>query len=437
MAREPGALLAHPGLQLGDARGAEILADHQPFGGGVAVDRALDVEQGVDALHGLQGYRRDDRGLAARPAARGLGDVGQLEELAPAMGPTRRLKDLSACPAGDIKGVVAAIGVGLQHACPSGQMTLRVFAATVGRVVEHRRRRRRPGERPVIADIGPTSTGVALALGQDRHGGVVAMQPLGGEHMGLEALEYRLHHGADRAHLVGEGGQAQGHAFAGIALGLAVEGLMLAELLEDDHRQQARAGPAARDHMERRRRLADLLAVAAGEFLAHMLDHLPRSGDRLQRLGDILAELAQARASAAQTGAGSRHDDPLSGQMLRERLAGGPPAREGRHRRGLTHRRLGGDLVLGGRGLQLFELQLHLIQEPGGALGVWPETLTVELGDLQLQMRDQGLVIGPLGAGLGELGLRPRQRRLQRFKVLRGGSRLGVHDSDRIIKLAA
>jgi hypothetical protein len=68
---------------------------------------------------------------------------------------------------------------------------------------------------------------------------------------------------------------------------------------------------------------------------------------------------------------------------------------------------------------------------------VGPETLTVELGDLQLQMRDQGLVVGPLGARLGKLCLRPRQRRLQRFKVFRGGGRLGIHDSDGIIKRAA
>ena len=50
---------------------------------------------------------------------------------------------------------------------------------------------------------------------------------------------------------------------------------MLPELLEQDHRQQAWAGPAAGQDMERRRRLADLLAIAAGELLADVLDHLP------------------------------------------------------------------------------------------------------------------------------------------------------------------
>src|SRR3954449_10651116 len=47
---------------------------------------------------------------------------------------------------------------------------------------------------------------------------------------------------------------------------------MLPVLLEQDHRQQARAGPAAGDHMKGRRRLADLLAVAASKLLADMLD---------------------------------------------------------------------------------------------------------------------------------------------------------------------
>jgi hypothetical protein len=44
--------------------------------------------------------------------------------------------------------------------------------------------------------------------------------------------------------------------------------------------------------MERRRRLADLLAVAAGKLLANMLDHLALPWDDLQRLGEVLAQLA-------------------------------------------------------------------------------------------------------------------------------------------------
>jgi len=50
--------------------------------------------------------------------------------------------------------------------------------------------------------------------------------------------------------------------------------------------------------------------------------------------------------------------------MLRERLTRGALAGEGRHRRGLGHGHLGGDLVLGGRALQFLELQLDLIEQP-------------------------------------------------------------------------
>ncbi len=53
---------------------------------------------------------------------------------------------------------------------------------------------------------------------------------------------------------------------------LAVERLVLAELLEQDHREQARPHQPAWRRMERRRRLDDTLACAAGEALAHGLN---------------------------------------------------------------------------------------------------------------------------------------------------------------------
>ena len=173
-------------------------------------------------------------------------------------------------------------------------MALGMFTRAVARVEEQRRRRRPAAERPVVADVGPTSPGDGLALGQHGHRRVVAVQPLGGQDMRHEALMDRLQHRAAGAHLIGQRRQAQGHALAGVALGLAVERLMLAVLLEQDHRQQAGPGPAPGDHMERRRCLADGLAVAARELLAHRLDHLPLAGNDLQGLGDVLAQLRQA-----------------------------------------------------------------------------------------------------------------------------------------------
>ena len=76
-----------------------------------------------------------------------------------------------------------------------------------------------------LADLA--SAGVGLARGQHRHGGVVAVQPVGGKDMRLDPAQQRRQHGAARADLVGQGRQAERHALAGIALGLAIERLML------------------------------------------------------------------------------------------------------------------------------------------------------------------------------------------------------------------
>src|ERR1019366_7021534 len=125
----------------------------------------------------------------------------------------------------------------------------------------------------------PYSAGVGLAFGEDRDCGVVPMQSLGAQDVRLDALEQRRQRHRAAADLVGQGRQTDRHALLGIALGLAVERLMLAKLLEQDHGQKTGTGPAPGDHMERRRSLADLLAVPAGELLADMLDHLPLARD--------------------------------------------------------------------------------------------------------------------------------------------------------------
>ena len=67
----------------------------------------------------------------------------------------------------------------------------------------------------------------------------------------------RALHGAD---MIGQRRDVEIDALAGIALALPVERLVLAVLGVKDHRQQARPDVAARDDMERRRRLGDLLA---------------------------------------------------------------------------------------------------------------------------------------------------------------------------------
>ena len=67
---------------------ASFFANLEQFGGGKAIDRALDLEQGVDALHRFECDRRD-RGCVF--AAQGIcGNVGELEKLAPGVRPAKR-----------------------------------------------------------------------------------------------------------------------------------------------------------------------------------------------------------------------------------------------------------------------------------------------------------------------------------------------------------
>jgi hypothetical protein len=119
--------------------------------------------------------------------------------------------------------------------------------------------------------------------------------------------------------------------------------------------------------------LADLLAVAAGELLADMLDHLPLPWNHLQRLGDILAQLARPRAATAKANSRARLDYPLTPQMLGEGLARRTLAGERHHIGGLGHGPPGGDLVLSGRTLELFEERAKRIEEAARAARVEAE----------------------------------------------------------------
>src|SRR3546814_9784779 len=90
---------------------------------------------------------------------------------------------------------------------------------------------------------------------------------------------------------------AERHARTGKPLGLAVERLVLPVLLEQQHREEAWPGPAAREHMKGRGRLSDLLAIPARKLLAYRLGDLPRARDYLERLSDVFAELGKAGAA--------------------------------------------------------------------------------------------------------------------------------------------
>ena len=309
-----------------------------------------------------------------------------------------------------------------------------MIAGAVARVAEQHRRRVRPAERPVVAHIDPGPPGGAPAPGQHRHRGVVAMQALGGQHMIRDQVVQRLQRHRARTHLVGQRRQAEIDAFARVAVALSVERLVLAVLLEQDHRQQVGTGPAPRRRVERRRRLRDLLASPAGELLAHRLDHLPPARDHLQRLGHVLADLRQLLRAAARAGGRSGHHHPLAQQVRRKRLAGRPAPGEALDLAGLRRRLLGRQLVFRRARLELVELEFQLVEKTLLALRALAVDLALELLDRQLQEGDlrRGvrhlrhrhhgprlglgrLRLGPgrLGFGLRRLGLRRRERRLQ------------------------
>src|SRR5438309_1328786 len=126
-----------------------------------------------------------------------------------------------------------------------------------------------------------------------------------------ELVERPQEHGA-AAHLVGQRRHAEIDALARVALGLPIERLVLPVLLEQDHGEQARPGKAARQHRKRRRRLADLLAVPAGELLAYDLYDLPLPRHDLETFGHVLAELGKPLRAAAGAGGRAGNDHTLA-----------------------------------------------------------------------------------------------------------------------------
>ena len=196
-----------------------------------------------------------------------------------------------------------------------------MLVLSIARGVIERRRRCVTAKGPVVTDIRPDAPRHRLALGQDRHGRIVAMQSFGSQDVALDQRMKRLQGRRAGADLVGQRRHAQIDAFAPVAFALAVQRLMLAELLKQDHGQQVRPGEAARRDVKRCRRLHDLLAFPARELFPHRLDHLPLPRDHLQRLGNVLAQLRQLRRAAAGTAFWCGDDDALAREMIGERLS--------------------------------------------------------------------------------------------------------------------
>jgi len=260
------------------------------------------------------------------------------------------------------------------------------------------------------------------------------VQALGSQSVGLDQLVDRHERETGRTDLVGERRDAERHAFVGKALSLAVERLMLAVLVEQQHGEEAGPGPTAWSDVERCRRLRDLLAIPAGELLAHRLDHLPRAWDHFERLGHILAELREAAAAAGWAPARPGDDDTFAWEVIGERLPDRLLAFERGDGRRLRRGGFGGELVLGRVAFEIFELELHLRKQSLGAFGAGTILLVPQLGILQLEMRDHRFSGTLPGTGIGQFGLRfirslgrHREQRLKRFYVVRKGRNGGFH----------
>ena len=87
------------------------------------------------------------------------------------------------------------------------------------------------------------------------------MQSFGSQDVAFDQRMKRLQGRRAGADLVGQRRRAQIDAFASVAFALAVQRLMLAEFLKQDHGQQVWSGEAARRDMERCWRLRDRLAL--------------------------------------------------------------------------------------------------------------------------------------------------------------------------------
>jgi len=167
---------------------------------------------------------------------------------------------------------------------------------------------------------------------------------LGREHVRLDQLVERRQHRRTGADMIGHGRDRELDPLAGKLIALPVERLMVGVLVDQDHREQARPGEAARDHVEGGGRLRDRLARAAAELLPHVLGHEPLPRHDVERLGDVLADLRELGAAAARARRGGRMNDAPARQIRRKVAPCRRAPREALH---VNTRRLDLSLVLG------------------------------------------------------------------------------------------
>src|SRR5689334_11273023 len=89
------------------------------------------------------------------PGQRRLSEVGQLEELAPAMAPARRLGDRPWLAPAIVEIAEPGIGIGLKDTGVSGEMPGGMLASSIARVKEYRGWRVGAGKQPIVRYVCP------------------------------------------------------------------------------------------------------------------------------------------------------------------------------------------------------------------------------------------------------------------------------------------
>ncbi len=267
----------------------------------------------------------------------------------------------------------------------------------------------------IVAHVGPDAPRHGLALGQDRHGRIVAMQAFGREDVSGDEVVQRpqgVHAGADLASV--ESGRSMPH---GHSAPTAVQRLVLAELVKQDHCQEVRAEEPSWRRMERCRRLADRSQSRQVNFSRTVpLDDLPAARGITSNVSvtssPSLRSRSESRAQQAQAegpGTTIRSRGRCSGNGLRPQR--GADARRTRPSRS-SRRPLGSQFILGERRLGVLELHLQLVEKASRALGPRAVELALQLLDLQRQMGNERLDAGRLHLGMRCVRLRPDRRAL-------------------------
>ena len=145
---------------------------------------------------------------------------------------------------GAVEVVVATVGIGLKDVGPTRQMPGRMFFPTVGRAVIEGCRGCPSCKGAVVTQTGPDPGSLRAALCHQWHGRIIGMQSLGTEDMGMDQIVDRLQRHSAGPDLVSQGGKDDLDTFLGVAFDLPVQGLVLAELLEQHHGQQVGPRPA-------------------------------------------------------------------------------------------------------------------------------------------------------------------------------------------------